>query len=269
LKIFVPTEYEVKLEYNNIEANLRFGLGLFLRENGTVGVKPCVNYSNVRVSVPIVVARGLGYASFPLKVIAGAFALAGLMFYRWSDDPEPVDNAEEPENMLERYKDSIKSHNKSANREIKEESFVGEAMRRELNRAGLVFLAVYLWSDVVASKSADVFEKEFAELAKRGINGDLFAVMKELQGRIEANESFIGANITSEINSQVQLSSVSFSLSDSLDGVFAEAPKYGRDPKKIGSEVGVIYLLKNELRIGFFDRRIDIGRSAPLAIESK
>ena len=252
--------YSIKFLYKEIDGNYSVGLKAFIKNGRTLGLKPSLSISSVHISAPITLGIDLSYASFALKVIFGAMALAGLLFYKFSDeDEDDIAYANQVETKSKRYNEHCLSLNKTNRKQ-----FDASSMESELKRSGLVILAAYFYdrkyrNECKASilQAYDTFKR--SQVRSEGIvPSDLGNVMKGIQEQVEQKEVEDKlANITNELNNRIFLSSLCFKVSD-----FSESSEWGMPLNHESSaEVSMIYLLNNSLIIGSFTHLIKIGRS--------
>lgn len=230
-----------KLEFKDIDDNYRLGLSLFFRDGGSIGIKPSLSFSTVSLSMPIVFARGFSFVNYPMKIVAGIFALAGLLFYNWSEDPEPKELASKED----RYKEACQHWNSSY------PEYSPKSSR-------LVLLAVYAWDSSIKLVGPQI-EKLFKDMIKHlSTSQSISSKCTYIHEHIQANcdEAF---NITQEIGSHIAMDSVSVSLTPSSISVLSTAPCL-TDTRSY--RASCMYYLDGNINVAIFDGKIVIGRKA-------
>lgn len=240
MRVVVPHALSTKIEFKDMDGNFKTGLSLFLKDGMVFGIKPSLSISSINLSFPIVLSNGLGKSSFPLKVAGGIFALVSLLFYNWSEQPEPG----EEEKRLDRYKDLCKQWNRS-----KKITFQDHR---------LSILLAYGWDSSVQSpeKKLEEIYSRICKSLKRGESLPTLAdtISKEIEGQIPTVY-----NITEEISSMIVMDSVKIKLNDSSSSLLSSVPRVSPDNKL---KSAVVYSLDSKLYFKIFDSVILIGRKA-------
>lgn len=227
------------MEFKESNDNFRLGISLFLKEGNCIGIKPSISISSLNVSMPIVIGRGFSYLGFPMKVVAGVFALAGLLFYNWSEDPEP----KQIKPKEERYKEDCSQWNLSHG------DFTPKQGR-------LTFLAVYVW-DIACKEAKDKIQKSFNDSkVALSVASTFEEKSKLIQVAIEKNceEAF---NLTEAVSASILMDSVSIKLDPDHLSPLSTAPAMNESREY---RAAAVYYLDGVLTFSTFDDRILIGR---------
>lgn len=261
-----PNEYAVKLEYKDPESQYAFSLSTFLKDGYMLGIKPAINFNNVRLSFPCILSKTPNMMGFPIKVCVGLMALAGLVFYDWEETEKDRKSSpnekksslhnitkhlvdEKAQEELERFHDQCQTFN-----EIQMKDSQSAPQTDEIPSESLYICVAVLCPSSLRSKVLSHLKTGIKSL--KNPSKPTADLKKTLEDHL--SEQALSCIVTSSLSKNIIMNSVGSNVQKIIDEEAVPLKMDAGEEEQM--ELLVYYWLNGKFSLETFDKDIIIGR---------